>query len=151
MRNVLLILAVIILTCCKTTERVEYVPVETVKTEYRDRIVETYDSVHITDSVYVAVKGDTTLVYKYRDRWKLKLVHDTAYVNRTDSIRTPYPVEKKLSKWEKHAHPLHILRAKSRVLHGFSNINMEDIILWGRRFPTKFIWKRARCQKTGTM
>ena len=100
MRNVLLILAVIILTCCKTTERVEYVPVETVKTEYRDRIVETYDSVHITDSVYVAVKGDTTLVYKYRDRWKLKLVHDTAYVNRTDSIRTPYPVEKKLSKWE---------------------------------------------------
>lgn len=100
MRNVLLILAVIILTCCKTTERVEYVPVETVKTEYRDRIVETYDSVHITDSVYVAVKGDTTLVYKYRDRWKLKLVHDTAYVNRTDSIRIPYPVEKKLSKWE---------------------------------------------------
>lgn len=100
MRNVLLILAVIILTCCKTTERVEYVPVETVKTEYKDRIVETYDSVHITDSVYVAVKGDTTLVYKYRDRWKLKLVHDTAYVNRTDSIRIPYPVEKKLSKWE---------------------------------------------------
>lgn len=100
MRNVLLILAVIILTCCKTTERVEYVPVETVKTEYKDRIVETYDSVHITDSVYVAVKGDTTLVYKYRDRWKLKLVHDTAYVNRIDSIRIPYPVEKKLSKWE---------------------------------------------------
>lgn len=100
MRNVLLILAVIILTCCKTTERVEYVPVETVKTEYKDRIVETYDSVHITDSVYVAVKGDTILVYKYRDRWKLKLVHDTAYVNRTDSIRIPYPVEKKLSKWE---------------------------------------------------
>ena len=100
MRNVLLFLAVIILTCCKTTERVEYVPVETVKTEYKDRIVETYDSVHITDSVYVAVKGDTTLVYKYRDRWKLKLVHDTAYVNRTDSIRIPYPVEKKLSKWE---------------------------------------------------
>ena len=100
MRNVLLILAVIILTCCKTTERVEYVPVETVKTEYKDRIVETYDSVHITDSVYVAVKGDTTLVYKYRDRWKLKLVHDTAYVNKTDSVRVPYPVEKKLSKWE---------------------------------------------------
>ena len=100
MRNVLLFLAVIILTCCKTTERVEYVPVETVKTEYRDRIVETYDSVHITDSIYVAVKGDTTLVYKYRVRWKLKLVHDTAYVNRTDSIRIPYPVEKKLSKWE---------------------------------------------------
>ena len=100
MRNVLLFLAVIILTCCNTTERVEYVPVETVKTEYKDRIVETYDSVHITDSVYVAVKGDTTLVYKYRDRWKLKLVHDTAYVNRTDSIRIPYPVEKKLSKWE---------------------------------------------------
>ena len=100
MRNVLLILAVIVLTCCKTTERVEYVPVETVKTEYKDRIVETYDSVHITDSVYVAVKGDTTLVYKYRERWKLQLVHDTAYVHRTYSIRIPYPVEKKLSKWE---------------------------------------------------
>lgn len=100
MRNVLLMIAVIVLSCCKTTERVEYVPVETVKTEYKDRTVETYDSVHITDSIYVAVKGDTTLIYKYRDRWKLKLVHDTAYVNRTDSIVVPYPIERKLSKWE---------------------------------------------------
>lgn len=94
-------LAAVLLTGCKVTERVEYVPVETVRTEYKDRIVETYDSVHVTDSVFVAMRGDTTLVYKYRDRWRLKLVHDTAYINKVDSVRVPYPVERQLGKWER--------------------------------------------------
>lgn len=101
MRKILLLLAAVLLVGCKVTERVEYVPVETVRTEYKDRIVETYDSVHVTDSVFVAVRGDTTLVYKYRDRWRLKLVHDTAYINKVDSVGVPYPVERQLGKWER--------------------------------------------------
>lgn len=88
------------LTACKTIEKVEYVPVKTVKTEYRDRLLETYDSIHIHDSVFVQVKGDTI----FKDRWKLvyknRYVHDTAYVHRTDSIPVPYPVEKRLDNWE---------------------------------------------------
>ncbi len=92
---------VLLLASCKTTERVEYVPVETVKTEYRDRLVETFDSIHVHDSVFLAVKGDT--VYKYKEQliYKNKFVHDTVYVGIRDSIPVPYPVEKELSIWDK--------------------------------------------------
>lgn len=80
---------------------VKYVPVETVRTEiqYKDRLQR--DSVHVKDSVFLLIKGDTV----FRDRWhtvyKDKVVRDTAYVCKNDSIRVPYPVEKVLSKWQK--------------------------------------------------
>lgn len=92
---------VLLLASCKTTERVEYVPVETVKTEYRDRLVETYDSIHVHDSVFLAVKGDTVYKYKQQLIYKNKFVHDTVYVGIRDSIPVPYPVEKELSVWDK--------------------------------------------------
>lgn len=92
---------VLLLASCKTTERVEYVPVETVKTEYRDRLVETFDSIHVHDSVFLAVKGDTVYKYKQQLIYKNKFVHDTVYVGIRDSIPVPYPVEKELSVWDK--------------------------------------------------
>lgn len=82
---------------CTTTK---YVPVETVRTEvqYKDRVQK--DSVHILDSVFMSVKGDTV----FRDKWRIvyrdKFVRDTAYINRTDSVQVPYPVEKSLTKWQ---------------------------------------------------
>ena len=91
---------VLLLASCKTTERVEYVPVETVKTEYRDRLVETYDSIHVHDSVFLAVKGDTVYKYKQQLIYKNKFVHDTVYVGIRDSIPVPYPVERQLTKWQ---------------------------------------------------
>ncbi len=92
---------VLLLASCKTTERVEYVPVETVKTEYRDRLVETFDSIHVHDSVFLAVKGDTVYKYKQQLIYKNKFVHDTVYVGIRDSIPVPYTVEKELSVWDK--------------------------------------------------
>lgn len=91
---------VLLLASCKTTERVEYVPVETVKTEYRDRLVETFDSIHVHDSVFLAVKGDTVYKYKQQLIYKNKFVHDTVYVGIRDSIPVPYPVERQLTKWQ---------------------------------------------------
>lgn len=84
-------------TSCRS---VQYVPVETVRTEtkYQDRLVR--DSIHMKDSVLMFIKGDTV----FRDRWHTeyrdKLIRDT--INITDTIKTevPYPVEKKLSKWQ---------------------------------------------------
>lgn len=84
-------------TSCRS---IQYVPVETIKTntEYQDRLQR--DSIHIKDSVLMFVKGDTV----FRDRWHTeyrdKLIRDT--INITDTIKTevPYPVEKKLSKWQ---------------------------------------------------
>ena len=98
----LLILALCLyaLHSCKTIDRTDYIPVETVKTEYRDRLVETYDSIHVHDSVFVAVKGDTIYEYKQQLIYKNKFVHDTIYIEIRDSIPVPCPVEKQLTKWE---------------------------------------------------
>ena len=80
---------------------IQYVPVETVRIEYRDRLK--IDSIIKYDSVYFDryMKGDTTFIikekYKYLD--KIKIVHDSVF--ETDSIPVPYPIEKQLSKWEK--------------------------------------------------
>lgn len=95
----LLLLA--LLTSCKS---VEYVKVPEYHTEYKTRI-DTFiqkDSCVIKDSVYIHAKGDTIWYEKwhtqYVDRWKEKIKVDT--LMRTDSISIPYPVEKKLSRFQ---------------------------------------------------
>lgn len=93
-----ILLLFIFISGCRS---IQYVPVETVKIEYRDRLK--IDSIIKYDSVYFDryMKGDTTFIikekYKYLD--KIKIVHDSVF--KTDSISVPYPVEKQLSKWEK--------------------------------------------------
>lgn len=90
-----------ILTGCKS---VQFVPVETVKTDsvYVDRYQ--HDSIYLRDSVYVNrwTDGDTVyqdkIVYKYVYRDKVK--YDTVSVLRSDTVRVPYPVERRLTKWE---------------------------------------------------
>ncbi len=78
-----------------------YVPAETVHTEYRDRDVERLVTDTVVNDRFVMVKGDT--VIDWRDRWhkSTEYVHDTCYVERIDSIPVPYPMERKLSRWEK--------------------------------------------------
>ncbi|MDH6309287.1 hypothetical protein M2451_002827 [Dysgonomonas sp. PFB1-18] len=72
---------------CKPT--MVYVPVESVKTEYRDKIQR--DSVHLYDSVLIKMKGDTIWLEKYKYLYRDKLIRDSIF--RTDSIQVPYPVE----------------------------------------------------------
>ena len=54
----------------------------------------------VTDTRFVFIKGDTVIDYRDRVKWREREVHDTLYINRTDSINVPYPVEQKLSRWE---------------------------------------------------
>lgn len=90
-----------ILTGCKS---VQYVPVETVKTDsvYIDRFQR--DSIYQRDSVFVNrwTAGDTVyqdkVVWKYVYRDKVK--YDTVAILRSDTVRVPYPVERRLSTWE---------------------------------------------------
>lgn len=113
-----MILAAWLLCGCRTTR---CVPVESVRTEYKDRVVAVHDTVRDSvlmlndvyrhDSISVIQRGDTV----YVDRWhtllqssqlqnraeRSKAAHDTLYVTRTDSVRVPVPVERKLTKWEK--------------------------------------------------
>ena len=65
-----------------------YVPVESVKTEYRDKLIK--DSIHILDSVFLYSKNDTVFFNKYQYVYRDKLIRDT--ICKTDSIAVPYPV-----------------------------------------------------------
>lgn len=94
---VALALVILLFSGCTATQ---YVPVESVRTEYRDRDVYhvTTDTVHDTRFVYI--KGDTVLDIRHKESIRKVEVHDTLVVVRTDSVAVPYPVERKLTKWE---------------------------------------------------
>ena len=94
-------MAVALLTGCKT----KYIPVP----EYHEIVVHhadtllRVDSVQLRDSVIIRVQGDTITqeVWRWRDRVK----YDTRIVYRdsirVDSVRVPYPVERKQTAWER--------------------------------------------------
>ena len=96
--------AVITLLFGSCTRKV-YVPTETVRTEYKDRVVENLrvDTVAMRDSVAVYVNGDTVRITKYRDRWRTRIIerHDTCTLTKTDSVQVPVQVERKLTRWER--------------------------------------------------
>ena len=96
--------AVITLLFGSCTRKV-YVPTETVRTEYKDRVVENLrvDTAIMRDSVAVYVNGDTVRITKYRDRWRTRIIerHDTCTVTKTDSVQVPVQVERKLTRWER--------------------------------------------------
>ena len=81
--------------------RTQYVPVETVRTEYKTRDSIRIDSIYQQDSVYVLVKGDTIYQYKYKYLYKYQYLSKTDTIMKTDSVQVPYPVEKELNRWEK--------------------------------------------------
>lgn len=92
--------ALLTVVCSCTTTR--YVPVESVRTEYRDRLQR--DSIYLKDSVYIREKGDTVFFTKYSTKYIERLRVDSFC--KIDSIQVPYPVEviktveKKLSWWQ---------------------------------------------------
>ncbi|WFE84964.1 hypothetical protein [Parabacteroides chongii] len=79
---------------------VQYVPVETVRTDSIYLSSLQLDSVFVHDSILINQKGDTVTEYRYRYVYKYKDRVDTLYINKTDSISVPYPVEKSLTRWE---------------------------------------------------
>ncbi len=99
--GVLVCILVSLFVGCKS---IRYIPVETVTTDsiYVDRYLR--DSIYQRDSVFVNqwMVGDT--VYQDKVIWKYvyrdKVRYDTVSILRSDSVRVPYPVEHKLTKWE---------------------------------------------------
>ena len=92
-------LMMLLVSLCGCTRTV-YTPVESVRTEYRDRDVERVTTDTVRDTRLVWVRGDT--VVDIRDRWhrSTEYIHDTCYIERNDTIRVPYPVERPLNRWE---------------------------------------------------
>ena len=92
-----IIILCLVMCSCRS---VQYVPVEVVKTDttYINKVQR--DSIYQLDSIYIRDKGDTVLITKTKYIYRDKLIRDTVYASRVDSIQVPYPVEKELSRWE---------------------------------------------------
>ena len=69
-------LAILMLSACKTTTKIVEVPVEVVKKEYIHNTK--IDSVYIRDSIDRWQKGDTLFITKYSTKYK--------YLNRVDTV-----------------------------------------------------------------
>ena len=82
-----IMLAILMLSACKTTTKIVEVPVEVVKKEYiHDTKI---DSVYIRDSVDRWQKGDTLYITKWHTKFK--------YINKVDTIIKTDSIPKILS------------------------------------------------------
>ena len=73
---------------CTTTK---YVPVPEYHTDTVRISHNTRDSIYVHDSTYIKEKGDTMLIERWHTQWRDRIIHDTIYQSKCDSI--PYPVE----------------------------------------------------------
>lgn len=94
----LMFMTLIALLCSCTSTK--YIPVETVHTEYKDNIREVRTTDSVTDTRFVYVKGDTMIDWRDRVKWRDRYIHDSIFIEKSDTIREPYPVEKPLTKWQ---------------------------------------------------
>lgn len=114
------------LTSCKS---IEYVPVETVRTDtvYKSKIIR--DSVWLHDSVRVEVKGDSTIIERWHTKYMDRLLVDTVYQSKSDTISVPVPVEKKLTRWQR------VCIDYGKVMMGATALLVVFIIVWlARKF-----------------
>lgn len=100
MRNLLYIILLTIAICLTSCRSIKYVPVETVKTEYKTRDSIRFDSIYEHDSIFLFVKGDTVYKEKYLYKYRYLTINKTDTVMKTDSVQIPYPVEKQLTRWQ---------------------------------------------------
>lgn len=100
MRMIKYVMATLLLLAVWSCRTTEYVPVEIVKTDttYINKVQR--DSIYQLDSVYILDRGDTVLITKTKYLYRDRVVHDTVYRFKTDSIQVPYPVEQQLTRWE---------------------------------------------------
>jgi len=84
-KSLIISVLLLLLTGCNRTI---YIPVESVRTEYIDRLKS--DSIYMHDSILIHMKGDTVWMEKYRYKYKDRIVTDSIVLK--DTIRIPYPV-----------------------------------------------------------
>lgn len=97
-RIITLIFLATILYSCKS---IQYVPVETTKRDTTYLSQTKIDSIYHRDSIYVERKGDTVYLSKYKYLYKYIEKRDTLWREKVDTIQVTYPVEARLTKWQK--------------------------------------------------
>lgn len=98
---IILLLCSLFLAVVSSCSRVQYVPVESVRTDSVKILQQIRDSIYVHDSIFVKSQGDTVYINRYRYKYLDKVRIDTMYVIHVDSVRVPYPVERKLNRWER--------------------------------------------------
>lgn len=81
MKKLLFVLVLFILVSCGTTKTV-YVPVETIKTEYKYNT----DSIYCYDSIYYYIQSKNDTIYEIKYKYKVLEKYKTDTIVRIDSI-----------------------------------------------------------------
>jgi hypothetical protein len=89
MKKLTFLLSSVLLYLCCSCSMPKYIPVESVKMEYRDNYIR--DSIYRYDSIYVKEKGDTLIFERYRYLYRDKFIRDSVFI--CDTIRVSHPVE----------------------------------------------------------
>lgn len=97
-RIVFIIAIILSLSACST---IKYVPVETIKIDTTYVSQTKIDSVYHRDSIFIEHKGDTVYLSKYKYLYKYIEKRDTLFHEKVDTVQIAYPVEAKLTKWQK--------------------------------------------------
>lgn len=101
MKRLLIFIAVLLVSAiCIGCRTIQYIPVETIRTDTVYFNHSRTDSVYVRDSIYVNQKGDTVTEYRYKYIYRYKDRTDTLYISSRDTISVPYPVEKELTRWQ---------------------------------------------------
>lgn len=100
MKNLIYILTIFLTLGIWSCRTIEYVPHETIKIDTTYIFKLQRDSIYERDSIFIRSQGDTVLIEKFKYKYVDRLVRDTSYVSRVDSVQVPYPVEKQLARWE---------------------------------------------------
>ena len=78
---VILALVVLVLVCCscktKYITETEYKEVPVVMHDTVAKNIWRIDTTIVKDSVYFAIKGDTIYKERYKNKWRIKVAHDT--------------------------------------------------------------------------
>ena len=77
-----LVYILILIVCCACGQ-IKYVPTveHQIDTVYKSNNIYQHDSIYVYNNTTTQIKGDTVYIREtlYKDRWKIKEVHDTTY------------------------------------------------------------------------
>ena len=122
------ILLCALLSGCTTTK---YIPVPEYHTDTLRQVTVRHDSVMVHDSIHVTEKGDTVRIERWHTQYRDRIVRDTIYQSKHDSI--PYPVEvvkevpAKLTWWQQTR--LHLANILLYALLAFGVIKLAKFLL----------------------
>lgn len=101
-KHVLIIAAILLLTTsCSTLSEISIDTHKDTLYLYKEK----KDSIYVRDSIFVREKGDT--IYKHVERWRYRdrIIRDTVYMSKVDSVYidrvTTHEVAKPLAWWQK--------------------------------------------------